>query len=336
MRGTTHLVQTLCICLISVNYIKRLGGPDDELKSIQDNLRQLQHKESLYAVVENLKVSISTNEVLRNMVHTQENEKVLSWLSLNESQNNHNNARKKHEPTTGDWFLQSEMFTQWLNSTNSSLWLYGKAGSGKTILCSTIIQHIIDSTPAVNCAYFYFDFQVKWKADDMLRSVIVQLCKFKNEIPLELHQLYRQCLNGERRPQKSSLVRILSLLLTSRTFLLLDALDECTGGADRNDLLDTIEEIIKTSQNLNLLATSRKEVDIEKRLKPLFDNRMALEENVVDADIYLYVRRTLTNDDELREWDSKTKEEIQDALVKGANGMYDQNITANSVQVQMG
>jgi len=270
------------------------------------------------------------------MVLTHEDERVLSWLSLNESQNNHNNARKKHEPTTGDWFLQSEMFTQWLNSTNSSLWLYGKAGSGKTILCSTIIQHIIDSTPAVNCAYFYFDFQVKWKADDMLRSVIVQLCKCQNEVPRELHQLYQQCLTGERQLQKSSLVQILSLILTSRTFVLLDALDECKAGTDRNDLLDTIVEIIEIS-NLNLLITSRNEADIEKRLKTLFDYSMALEENVVDADIALHIRKRLTNDDELREWDSKTKEEIEQTLVEGAQGMYySKYFIANCGQVLMG
>ena len=156
----------------------------------------------------------------------------------------------------------------------------------------------------------------------MLRSIIVQLCKRKNEVPQELHQLYQQCLKGERQPQKLSLVQILSSILTSRTFVLLDAIDECETGTDRNDLLDTIEGIMETSKSLNLLITSRKESDIEERLKTLFDYCMAIEENVANADIALHIRNRLTNDVKLQQWDSETKQEIEHALVEGAHGMY--------------
>jgi Cdc6-like AAA superfamily ATPase len=309
-----------------VNYLKHLGGEDDELQSIQDKLKQLQHKENLYAAIENLKFSISTENTLRRMAHSQDDEKVLSWLGSNTAQNNHNTARKKHEPTTGNWFLQSETFTQWSNATKSSLWLYGKAGSGKTILCSTIIERIIEicgsSNPADKCAYFYFDFQAKWNVDDMLRSIIVQFCASKREVPRELHHLHQECLDGRRQPRKSSLLEILFSLLTtsSRTFVILDALDECI---NRADLLDTIEEIVKVSTKyLNVVVTSRKERDIDKRLKTLFVYDVALEENVIDSDITLHIHECLKNDAELRTWDLETKNNIEQALLKGAHGMY--------------
>lgn len=317
-----------------MNYLKHLTGKDDELQSIQDKLKDLQQKENLYAAIETLKVSISTNDAvdgitktLGKMVLNQEDQKVLSWLSANTSQKNHSIARKKHEPTTGNWFLQSDLFTQWSNATKSSLWIYGKPGSGKTILCSTIIDYIIKIYSATaQCAYFYFDFQAKWKDDDMLRSIIAQLCAGKGEVPRELHHLYQQCCSGQRQPGKASLLEILCLLTTSsRNFILLDAVDECMANADRADLLETIDEIVTGSKYLNVLVTSRKERDIEKKLKILFDHDVALEEQVIDSDIALHIQKALKNDAELSSWDLESKKDIEKALLKGAHGMYNLN-----------
>jgi Cdc6-like AAA superfamily ATPase len=313
--------------LIPVNYLKHLTGKDDELQSIQDQLKQLEPKETLYAAIETLKVSISTNDALQKMVLNREDDKVLSWLSSNTSQKNHGMARKKHEPTTGNWFLQSETFMKWSNATKSSLWLYGKAGSGKTILCSTIIDHIIEklgsTSNGAQCAYFYFDFQTKWKDDDMLRSIIAQLCAGKNNVPRELHHLYQQCCNGQQQPRKASLLEILSLLtISSRNFIVVDALDECMASAGRADLLETIEEMVKGSKHLNVLVTSRKERDIEKKLKILFEYNIALEENVIDSDIALHIQEALKNDTELSSWDPDSKKDIEQTLIKGARGMY--------------
>jgi ankyrin repeat domain-containing protein 50 len=284
-----------------VNYLKHLTGPDSELQSIQDNLKQLEPTETLYAAVETLKISISTNDVLQKMVLDQNDQKVLSWLSSNTSQKNHSIARKKHEPTTGNWFLQSETLAQWSKATKSSLWLYGKPGSGKTILCSTIIDHIVDMCGSVNdahCTYFYFDFQAKWKDEDMLRSIISQLCASKNVVLRELHHLYQQYRSGQQQPRKSSLLEIFPLLITSQTFVVLDALDECMESADRADLLETIEKMMEVSKHLNIVVTSRKERDIEKKLNTLFDYGVALEDNVVDIDISLHIREVLKNDTE--------------------------------------
>ena len=126
-----------------------------------------------------------------------EDEKVIAWLGLNDASMNHDLARKKHEPKTGDWFLESDMFMTWANARKTSLWLQGKAGSGKTILCSTIIEHIkkmCDSNSSDQYAYFYFNFNAKWTVVDMMRSIIAQLCTYQKQIPLELRQLYEQCV----------------------------------------------------------------------------------------------------------------------------------------------
>jgi len=289
-------------------------------------LKTLGNQEIRNAAIETLKVTISTHDMVRNLVLDQEDENVLSWLLANKSQGNHKKARKKHQASTGEWFVRSEAFTRWISSPKSSLWLYGKAGSGKTILCSTVIEHVLEkkqSSPHFHCAYFYFDFQSKWNVDDMLRSAVAQLCRSIGELPLRLRQLYQECRHGQQ-PFTSSLIEIILLLLansSAQTFLVIDALDECGAESERVDLLETLEVLVKDSKVLRLFVTSRKEKDIERSLEPLFDGTIGLEENVIQSDIDRYVRSMLDNDVDLRRWDEETKSLIKRTLVEYADGM---------------
>jgi archaellum biogenesis ATPase FlaH len=252
---------------------------------------------------------------------------VISWLGPNDASINHDLAREKHEPKTGDWFLESDIFTTWANATKKSLWLQGKAGSGKSILCSTIIEHIKTMcirSSSDQYAYFYFNFQAKWTVVEMMRSIILQLCHGQGQIPRDLRELYQQCNSGRRHPHTKSLLKIFygSLTTSHRTFVILDALDECAVGKERNELLLTIKEMIELSSGyLNVLITSRKEKDIEDTLTSLIGTLVCLEEAVVDADISLHIQERLKNDKKLRMWDISTKENVQEALTKGAHGM---------------
>ena len=91
----------------------------------------------------------------------EEKDRVLDWLKLSDPSTNHFAARKKHEPTTGDWFLRSEIFAASTEGNVKSVWLYGIPGAGKTILCSTIIERLKDIClvkTGHQLAYFYFDF----------------------------------------------------------------------------------------------------------------------------------------------------------------------------------
>ncbi|KAH8978237.1 hypothetical protein EDB92DRAFT_2119397 [Lactarius akahatsu] len=75
---------------------------------------------------------------------------------------NHNNACDIHHGGTAEWFSQGSIFRGW-KSTGSLLWIYGKPGSGKSVLCSTIIQNIAtlrhDEAESALMAFFYFDFR---------------------------------------------------------------------------------------------------------------------------------------------------------------------------------
>ena len=107
-------------------------------------------------------------------------QQIIDWLKVCDPSTNHVEARNRHEPGTGIWFISSSEFTKWRDGQIRSSWLQGIPGAGKTILCSTVIDEIerFCATRSEYCfAYFYFEFSDKKKqiVDCFLRSMIAQL-----------------------------------------------------------------------------------------------------------------------------------------------------------------
>ncbi|KAI9803455.1 MAG: hypothetical protein M1826_004966 [Phylliscum demangeonii] len=105
----------------------------------------------------------------------------------------------------------------------------------------------------------------------------------------------------------------------SQTYIIVDALDECS---NCDGILDVIEEIVgwKTS-SLHLLVTSRKEKKIEERFQALQPVLIPLRRSQVEGDIRRHVHHSLLTTAELKIWPERIQLEMEDALVNGAQGM---------------
>lgn len=97
----------------------------------------------------------------------------------------------------------------------------------------------------------------------------------------------------------------------------MDALDECT---DIEELLELIQEMNEW-RTVQILATSRKEKDIEDVLKSLATCQICIQDAQVDNDIQLYIHHRLLNDPKLKKWPPKVQKEIEASLKDGAHGM---------------
>jgi NACHT domain len=257
-------------------------------------------------------------------------EKIHRWLSAPDPSSNHNEARKEWRATTGEWFIGSRQFTDWKSKPDSFLWLHGIPGCGKTVLCSTIIEDVLQHThcnPAVALVYFYFDFNDigKQRYENMIRSLITQLSTQGPSRSEALETLFSSCMNGIRQPTSSALLTTLQKMIqeTDETFIILDALDECE---ERSRLLGIIEEMAGWGfKKSHVLVTSRREKDIEEVFEPLLNDKQMIccQSTLINSDIRIYVHERLQTDHSLKRWQNlpKVQEEIETALLSKADGM---------------
>ena len=252
--------------------------------------------------------------------------RIAEWLKAPDPSSNHNAARKKWQATTGEWFTNSRDFAQWKTVPNSFLWLHGIPGSGKTILCSTIIQNIVDicqQQPSTIVAYFYFDFNEPNKqcADSLLRSLLIQISAQSPPLLQLLQTAYRKSQNEQQHFSFKAMSLLLRQMLKGlrQTYIIYDALDECR---DRDELHELITEIKEWNiGTLHMLATSRREKDIEDYLQSLVSCQVCIQSAQVDADIQVFIAEKLATDPKLKKWPIEAKGEIETSLMAGANGM---------------
>ncbi|KAF8522653.1 hypothetical protein JB92DRAFT_3268881, partial [Gautieria morchelliformis] len=198
-------------------------------------------------------------------------QKIYDWLAAPDHESKHRNARNVRQKATGSWFVGGERFQEWRVAPHSFLWLHGIPGAGKAILCSTVIEELslhCRSDPSLAIAFFYFDFNNKDSLlNVVLRSLIKQLSLRANTFHA-LESLFAQNEHGgaHRAPDQEELMNTLKSIIKGyqTVYIVFDALDECP---ERSRFLEVIEEINDWKFDiLHLMATSRKERDIEEML----------------------------------------------------------------------
>ncbi|KIM99130.1 hypothetical protein OIDMADRAFT_201765 [Oidiodendron maius Zn] len=268
-----------------------------------------------------------TGMVLR-LADDQQHQKIYEWLAAPDSFANHIANRKKCQPNSGTWLLTSKSYESWLNEQKSFIWLYGIPGSGKSVLCSTVIEQLLQhckQIPQSAIAYFYFDFSNTGKRDavSLLQSVITQLLAACVEIPQTLLDLY-QVGKGIKPAEYQDLITTLHNMIPMfyRAYLVFDALDESTNCDEVTQLIQTIQswEI----SNLHLIVTSRQLPEIEEALSLLVTHKICVHDSKLNKDIALYVADKLQNDKILAKWPPEIRSQIQKKLLTEDGGILDE------------
>ena len=184
------------------------------------------------------------------------------------------------------------------------------------------------SNPAAAIAYFYFNFNdtEKQRHNQFIRSLVDQFAWQSAKALACVESLFSCCQDGRQQPTQDALELTLQQILgdCKETFIILDALDE---SKERKDLLALLETLNSWgSEKLYILATSRRERDIEETLKPLVTSEISLQSTLIDTlidnDIYTYISKRLQSDLKLKRWPENVREEIEQTLMDGAQGMY--------------
>ncbi|KAL7894282.1 ankyrin repeat-containing domain protein, partial [Trichoderma sp. TUCIM 5745] len=325
--------------------INDIRAQESNLAAIEEKWRNMQQYEERLAVESQHQATIDTLSaqlfVAQKTLETateKEYDELLDWLCDIDHSSLYKAARDRHETGTNQWLIRdSEEFKTWETEQKSLLWLHGKAGSGKSILTSSVITYLRDSyaskSPASTAlAYFYFSFSdaQKQKVEGMLASLLKQIC---SQLHGEL--LFTEHFRGyKKRGERIDTKTLEEMLLTSTTgfsnvYIVIDALDECPLlNGHREALLNSLGRIVtNASSNLHIFLTSRKEQDIDKNLRAfsspssLIEIDLLAEQQTLNRDICQYIELRLASVD-FNSWPKGVKEEVKQSLMKNADCMF--------------
>jgi hypothetical protein len=224
--------------------------------------------------------------------------------------------------------LQSEKYRRWKAGHTSYLWLYGKAGCGKTVLCSTAIEDIqayCESIPKSGHAVFYFSFSDNQKQsyESLLRSLVVQLGWREPGLSM-LVQAYEKPDRSIPGPNELENILLSSMVSFDKVFIILDALDECPeAGEVRQNVLESLEHLLQRASNLRVFATSREVGDVRNSMEILSADTIPIATDSVDADIQQWMSSQLSHDRKFVQLNlsTQTKELIKETISRNADGM---------------
>ena len=204
-------------------------------------------------------------------------------------------------------------------------------------ISSTIIQDIQAMCKAGQAlmSYFYFDFRDKIKQHwhDLVPSILIQLSASSGPRCDILSRCYSEHDSGARQPSDEVLTQCLREMLTlpdqRSTYLIVDALDECSSASGipspRERVLQLVKELVGLHlPNLHICVTSRPEIDIRHVLKPLTSLRVSLhDQRGQKKDIVDYVRSIVYSNSEpiMRRWRAEDKDLAIEILSERADGM---------------
>ncbi|KAJ7770952.1 hypothetical protein DFH07DRAFT_914759 [Mycena maculata] len=306
----------------------QLGG---EIDKLNEELSSFQARFGTNRLVDLAISHSATTRTLQKVHDMVVVEKLEKWLQFPpDMMQKQRDTEKLRKDGTGLWFLEGSTFIEWQDNAGS-LWIEGPSGAGKSVLSSTVIKELFSeekllehgdkpSCPAV--AFFYFDFRNKeaQSIEIALRRIVLQLSAHSPDPYRALHNHY-ELSNGQKLPGYEDLCKVLQQLFRElgRTYIVLDALDECDDGdfSQLVDLVSMLREWIETPLHLFFASQTRQIFTEGFRGIPC----IALGSDSTQEDIEFFVGSEIRSNPKLKIWRPQV-DQIIDRVARKSQGMF--------------
>ncbi|KAI8630209.1 NACHT and WD domain protein [Xylariaceae sp. FL1651] len=225
---------------------------------------------------------------------------------------------------TCDWILKEEVYTQWLSAESPAsefLWLSGGPATGKSVLSSFIINHLVEQGAC--CQYFYIRFgdRKKRTLSLLLRSIAYQIAQARPKFLYELMDLKEEAIDIENTDPRMIWYRIYKSVLfkseeTQPLYWIIDGLDEAE---DPRAILRLLPELSSSSVPIRVLIASRKSPDLTaavmKMPQILHVRELCIEGYSEDLRNYVTQELTMSGTQDF-------KESITKRILKGAQNNF--------------
>ncbi|KAH8586021.1 ankyrin repeat-containing domain protein [Bisporella sp. PMI_857] len=259
-----------------------------------------------------------------------EREKLLEKLSVYDYIGALKRMRKKRHGTTSSWLSETKAFKDWLKDINSStLWLSGILGSGKSVVTAAAIDGLLcrpwkgnDHTGFFFCEFDNASSLTAWT----ILGTLIRQCLSTDTLSKTIEDRLKELFKGFS-PDAEDLEPLLhDIAATSRTVIfVIDGFDECAGSA-RILILRILHRLMSSSRSTIKIFFSSRE-DVIGDIVRVFDTcqQVTMDCKEASADIPTYVNSIVAEkigNGELVIDNTQLIQDIQNELVKGANGMF--------------
>ncbi|KAL9609331.1 MAG: hypothetical protein Q9167_005897 [Letrouitia subvulpina] len=250
-----------------------------------------------------------------------------NWLCPANPRNQVRYLKYKQTPGTCQWIKTNDKInairTRPKPADSDILWIQGKAGSGKSILASAIVDTIEQQVTQDNGLSNFLILPFFFSAVDPQRrssiqaigGLLRQVLQQKRDLLPSIEAIYEPTNVA---PDDLGRLWDTFIQTTEGTdiVIVIDALDECN---DAHIFLLRLAEIASKSSQLSAIVLSRNEAEIEKEMTQ--HQSIHLTNDFLENDIEAFTRYDVDS----RLWsvgDTEVKEKIVSSLSENANGMF--------------
>ncbi|EOD52735.1 putative heterokaryon incompatibility protein [Neofusicoccum parvum UCRNP2] len=303
---------------------------------IQGNLRDIaKTAEQQYSKLDKIGSAIQEQTKQQNAIHeSDEYKSCLKDLYVTDPRDD----KKRLESLKGGllkdsykWVLENSDFKRWRDDPQSRLlWVKADPGKGKTMLLCGIIDELQKLNTAHHPVYFFCqatDSRIN-SATAVLRGLVYFLVDQQPSLISHVREKYDGA--GEKAFTDANAWVAMEKIFTNilndenleKTYLIVDALDECTTGLDA--LLDFIAQNCSLSSRVKWIISSRNWPNIEERLQQAGHKvKLSLELNAesVSAAVSTFIKHKVDNLANLKE-DKELQEAVLKYLKSNANDTF--------------
>ena len=262
-----------------------------------------------------------TLEQLNQRQVSNEQSCILDWLSAVDYTLQQSDLLSRCQEGTGQWFLTSEEYKNWLHTRRATLFCPGIPGAGKTICSAILVDDLttrFGDTPDIGIAYIYCNFnrQDEQTAQELLSSLLKQLSQKRTSVPDAVKDLYKRYKTTSTRPRFDEISKALHSVIStySDVFIVIDALDECESTC-RTRVLDELSKI-RAGSGANVFATSR-----PTEINGLFEGGSFLEIQAHEDDVRRYLDGNMFRLPGFVSRNTALQEEIMTVISRHVQGM---------------
>ncbi|KFZ08626.1 hypothetical protein V502_09249 [Pseudogymnoascus sp. VKM F-4520 (FW-2644)] len=295
----------------------------ERLKSLTQIALEMGHFKLSQDIKADTTAITSTVNTIQESQVSEQYRVITDWLSSTDFPAQQSDFIGRRQEGTGEWFVGSPEFTNWLQGTKQDLFCPGIPGAGKTMIAAIAVDHLWKTFQGDNIgvAYIYCNYkrQETQTATDLLAAILKQLVQERplyREPVTALHKLHA---SRGTRPSLGEICITLNSVLNnySKAYIVIDALDECTdSNGTRSELLTTLRSL-QTKTDTRLMVTSR----FVSRIEQAFEGSPMLEIRASEADVKRFVAGQLHRLPMCIQRDHELQAETQDGIVLAVDGI---------------